>query len=303
MSVFKRLTEVFESSKEISIDNSSKIILMSDIHRGNNSWSDNFGPNMNIYFTAINHYYNEGFTYIEVGDGDELWENRKFSEIRATYSPVFELLRKFFNKNRLHFIYGNHDAVKKNKNYVKENLYHYYDEHTQKYEPLFENIQCHEGLILRYLDNKIFVVHGHQGDLLNDTLWRIAQFLCRYLWRPLEMYLGFKDFTSPARNNKKKKSTEKKIMDWARINNQMIITGHTHRPTFPISDDCLYFNIGSCVHPRSITGIEIENGEITLVKWSIKVNASHILYVDREKISDSQKLEHFFNCASNSNCN
>jgi UDP-2,3-diacylglucosamine pyrophosphatase LpxH len=274
---------------------------MSDIHRGNNSWSDNFAPNMNIFVTALNHYYNEGFTYIEVGDGDELWENRKFSEIRATYSPVFELLRKFFNKNRLYFIFGNHDAAKKDENYVKENLYQYYDENKEKYKPLFENIKCHEGIILRYLDDKkIFVVHGHQGDLLNDKLWKIAQFLCRYLWRPLEMHLGFKDFTSPARNHKKKKSTEKKIMDWARHNKQMIITGHTHRPTFPISDDCLYFNIGSCVHPRSITGIEIENGEITLVKWSIKVNNDHILYVDRDPISDTKKLESFLNYGAKS---
>lgn len=295
MSTFNRLSQVFKSSKEIYIDNSTKLILMSDVHRSNNSWSDNFAHNMNIYVAALNYYFEKGFTYIELGDGDELWENRKFLEIRQTHDYVFEILRKFFNKNRLYLIFGNHDMVKKNKNYIKENLYNYYDEHKEKFEPLFENIECPEGLILRYSDNgKIFVVHGHQGDLLNDKLWRIARFLNRYLWRPLELYLGLKDPTSPAKNYKKKKKNEKKIMHWSKLNKQMIITGHTHRPMFPKVKDSLYFNTGSCVHPRSITGIEIENGEIKLVKWSIKINDNNILYVAREMITDSQKLQSFF---------
>lgn len=296
MSTFSRLTQVFKSSKEIYIDSSSKLILMSDVHRGNNSLSDNFAPNKNIFITALNYYFNTGFTYIEIGDGDELWENRKFSEIRQAHSDVFELLHKFFNNNRLYLIFGNHDMVKKNKKYVKENLYYYYDENKEKYEPLFENIECHEGLILRYFDDKkIFIVHGHQGDLLNDKLWRIARFLCRYIWRPLELYLGSKDLTSPAKNYKKKEAIEKTIMNWANHNNQMIIAGHTHRPMFPNVEDSLYFNTGSCVHPRCITGIEIENGEITLVKWCIKANNNDVLYVVRETISEPQKLQSFFN--------
>ena len=291
MSTSSRLTQVFKSSKEMYIDNSSKFILMSDVHSGNNSWCDNFAPNKNIFITALNHYFNTGFTYIEIGDGDELWENRNFSQITQAHSDVFELLHKFFNKNRLYLIFGNHDIVKKDKKYIKENLHYYYDESKEKYEPLFENIEYHEGLILRYFhDKKIFVVHGHQGDLLNDKLWRVARFLCRYIWRPLERYFGFNDLTSAAKNYKKKEAIEKKIMNWAKHNNQMIIAGHTHRPMFPTIEDSLYFNTGSCVHPGCITGIEIDNGEITLVKWCIKENDNGVLYVVRETISEPQKL-------------
>lgn len=296
MSTYSRLTQVYNSSKEIPIDNSSKLILMSDIHRGNNSWTDNFAHNQNIFITALNHYYNKDFTYIEVGDGDELWENRDFSEIRRTHSHVFNLLRKFYNDNRLYLIYGNHDIVKRSKRYVKRNLYHYYDYTTQRNECLFENIEYHEGLILRYLDNKrIFVVHGHQGDLLCDRFWWIGRFLIRYFWRPIELFLGIKDKTSPAKNYKKLISTERRIINWSRLNNQMIITGHTHRPRFPMIGEPLFFNTGSCIHPRCITGIEIENGEITLVKWSIKTNHSNFLYVAREIIAGPQKLQSYLN--------
>lgn len=296
MSTSSRLTQVFHSSKEIPFNDSSKIIFFSDCHRGDSSWVDNFAHNQNLFFTALNYYYNQGFTYIEIGDGDELWENRKFSEIRDAHSNVFWLMRKFYIKNRFYMIMGNHDMVKKYKWFVKKNLFSYYNEQKDIYEPLFDNIEVHEGLILRYADteNKIFVVHGHQGDLLNDHLWMLARFLIRYIWRPLELYFGFKDPTSAAKDYKKKKSTERNIIRWIKYNNQMIIAGHTHRPMFPDVGECPYFNSGSCIHPRCITGIEIENGEIILIKWTIKTKVDGTLYVAREIIAGPQKIELFF---------
>ena len=50
----------------------------------------------------------------------------------------------------------------------------------------------------------------------------------------------------------------------------MIICGHTHRPRFPDPGDIPLFNDGSCVHPKSIIGIEIQNFQISLVKWYIE---------------------------------
>ncbi len=40
-----------------------------------------------------------------------------------------------------------------------------------------------------------------------------------------------------------------------------------------------------------ITGIEIENGKITLVKWSIKINENNTLYIAREPISEQLELQ------------
>ncbi len=297
MSTFNRLTKVFNASKEIEFDNSSKLVFMSDCHRGDNSWSDNFAHNQNLMFTALTHYYNKDFTYIEIGDGDELWENRKFSTIRQSHSHIFWILRKLYLKNRFYMIYGNHDIVKRSKKYVKKNLYYFYDNKEEKMKPLFENIEVHEGLIFKFKDseNKIFVVHGHQGDLLNDTLCPLTRTLVRYVWRPLELYLGYNDPTDPAKNFKKKRDTEKRIIKWVKAKKQMVIAGHTHRPMFPDVNEPLYFNDGSCVHPRCITGIEIQNGEICLVKWSIRSNDNRILYVDREVIAGPRKLELYFN--------
>jgi UDP-2,3-diacylglucosamine pyrophosphatase LpxH len=93
--------------------------LFSDIHRGNNSWADDFAHNQNILFRALECYYDQGFTYIEVGDVDELWENKHFADIRLAHSHVFWMMRRFYEGNRLHIIYGNHDAERQDPKVVE----------------------------------------------------------------------------------------------------------------------------------------------------------------------------------------
>lgn len=229
MGTLKRVSWVFNSADEIIFDDESKIILMSDCHRGDGNWSDDFARNQNIYFAALNHYYKEGFTYIEIGDGDELWEHRSFHTILNTHKNIFWLLSKFYTEGRLHLIYGNHDIVKKNDKYVKRNLYKYFDERRKKYVPLFENIKIHEGIVLKHRDtgNKILLIHGHQADFLNYNLWRISRFMVRYLWRPLELW-GVNNPTRTAKNYVKKESVGRKLSRWVKKEKHMMIAGHTH---------------------------------------------------------------------------
>nr|WP_319488943.1 metallophosphoesterase [uncultured Caproiciproducens sp.] len=291
MYTFYRLSEVFKSSLEIPFDNSSKIVIISDCHRGDGSWVDDFSHNEDLYYCAIKHYYKNGFTYIDLGDSDELWKNQKYSDISSIYNDIFRLLHKFYEENRFYMIYGNHDIVKRYPQFIRKNLQRYYDTQTDKDQPLFENIEVHEGLILKNSEtqSKIFLVHGHQGDLLNDIFWRLGRFFTRYVWRRLEFF-GYKDPTSAAKNYAKKKKVERKIIEWVTINKQPVIAGHTHRPTCPSEDEQPYFNDGSCIHPNCITCIEIVNSEITLIKWDIKTKEDRTVYVDREPIALPRKI-------------
>ena len=77
----KRLSQVYNSAIHVPFDYNSRIIIMSDCHRGIGNWGDNFAHNQNIYFAALSFYYNNDYTYIELGDGDELWENRCYDTI------------------------------------------------------------------------------------------------------------------------------------------------------------------------------------------------------------------------------
>lgn len=291
MSTSERISRVFNSAEEIPFDDSSKIILMSDVHRGDGTWADDLLKNETIYYAALTHYYYENYTYIEIGDGDELWKNNRITSILPTHREAFLLLSKFFGEDRLYFIYGNHDTVKSNKGFAKHNHYQYYDQLEGKNIELFENIKFHEGLILRHnvTNQKIFLIHGHQASFLDYEMWRLRRFLVRYLWRPLEL-LGINDPTSTAKNYKKKDSIEKKLIEWVTQEKQMLIAGHTHRPTFPEVSAPPYFNDGSCVHPNSITGIEISEGSIILVKWNVKTKIDGALFIGKEILAGPRKL-------------
>ncbi len=290
-----RLSRAYENAKIVPFDDTSKFILFSDCHRGDNSFADDFANNRNIYYHALKYYFNEGFNYCELGDGDELWENLNFESIFEAHKNVYELLRLFHYRNRLHMVWGNHDMVYKDPEYVKKHLSSYYEPIEDKDKELFKGIAYHEALILRHTETQqeVFLTHGHQADWWNYTFWRWSRFLVRVLWKPLQVW-GIADPTSPAKNYKELIKLEKRIKKWILRNNLLItIVGHTHRPRFPEPGDIPFFNDGSCVHPRSITGIEIENGKISLIKWQIATTDDGILRVVRILLEGPQKLNDY----------
>ncbi len=283
MDYLKRLSKVYNTSDEIVFNNKDKFIIMSDCHRGDGNWSDSFAKNQNIYNTALSHYFNRNYTYIELGDGDELWEYRNINDIIYEHSDAFWIMKKFYENNRLFMIYGNHDMVKRRPEFVEKNLYKYLNQREKVKIDLFNNIKIHEGLILKHKESgkDILLLHGHQVDFINNNIWMVSRFLVRYLWRPLENFC-FKDVTRTAKNYKKKNKVSKRLTKWVTKEDKMLIAGHNHRPMLPEPGDPPYFNDGSCVHPRCITGIEITNGSIALIKWSIKVNKSGNLKVEKD---------------------
>ena len=127
----RRLTEAYNNAKVEYFDNTSKYIFFSDLHRGDDSVSDEFCRNQSLFLHALDYYFNQGYVYVEAGDGDELWEYPKFKHIRLAHSDVFLVIKKFFDDKRLVLLYGNHNIYLKNKAFVKKNYYNYYDEYNQ----------------------------------------------------------------------------------------------------------------------------------------------------------------------------
>ena len=192
-------------------------------------------------------------------------------------------------------VYGNHDIIKRDPKYVKTKCHSFYCDSTNENLELFPEIKILDGLILQYrdTDNRLFLTHGHQADYLNDTFWRFSRFMVRYVWKPLEL-LGVKDPTSAAKSHHKKNKIEKRLVEWSKENNRILICGHTHRPVYPKPNEPLYFNDGSCVHPRCITGLEIRNGTICLVKWATMTRPDRTLFVNRVVLEGPIRLAEYF---------
>lgn len=293
MGYLSRLDRAFDAAPVLPLAPQCKYLLISDCHRGNGTSNDNFLKNQNLYFAAAQYYFENGFTYIELGDGDELWENRSMPQIIEIHSNVFWLLSKFLEENRLFMLYGNHDICKRRTGYAQDYYSTYYCPDCRAHRPLMPGLTFHQGLILEGNGTvpSLYLTHGHQADPLNSVFWRLSRFLVRYLWKPAE-HIGFLDPTSAARNNTKKDVVEKKLTKWALDNRRLLVTGHTHRPMLG-TPSSPYFNTGSCVHPRCITCIEIEGLHITLVKWTLRTREDMTLYVAREELAEPVMLTDF----------
>lgn len=277
-----RLSEAYKHARLEYFDKDSKYIFFSDIHRGDDSASDVFARNQTVFLAALNYYYERGYTYVEVGDGDDLWEYNKYRHIRLAHSDVFEVMKKFYTDDRFIMLYGNHNIFLKSKLYVKNNLYYYYDEYTQDIHDLFRGIRPQESLVLKHkhTGQEILVLHGHQGDLMNDQLWYLNMTLVRYFWRFMHL-VGFQNPSSPARNHFKRHRVEKKYKKWIARHRKMLICGHTHRPKFPKLTELPYVNTGCCIHSRGFQGIEIVNDQIKMVDWRVRANVKDKLEVVR----------------------
>lgn len=288
----KKLNKLYYNSLVIPIDNDSRFIIFSDCHRGQGNSSDNFLPNQTIYNAALDYYYKNDYTYIETGDGDELWENRRINDIIEAHSDTFLLLSKFYKENRLYMIYGNHDMVKKSKSFCENKFCN--KKQSSRYT-LFPGIVIRESLLLRHKQNRgeIFLLHGHQGDLINDTLWPLGRWMVRYLWTPLES-IGFQVPAIATITHKKRIKIDLSLSDYAKERSSILIAGHTHKAVFSKPGDSLYFNDGCCVSSGLITGIEISNASISLIKWSIKPNSQNILFIVKDILEGPKNLNLYF---------
>lgn len=290
----QRLTEAYSNASVIEIDRASRIVIMSDAHRGDGSRADEFTRNQNAFLHALNHYYAEGFTYVEAGDGDELWEHPRFRYIKDAHHDVFEIIQRFFMSQRFIILWGNHNVYLKDPAYVKDNYFTYSNPQTEVTTDFLPDLTPVEALRLRCAGTgqEILVIHGHQGDFYNDQFWFVTMLSMKYTWRIMHAF-GLQNPASPAKNAYKRHKIEKNYNKWIEKHKRALICGHTHRFKFPRNGELPYFNTGSCVYPASITAIEIAEGEIALVRWHVTPDSDGHLQVQRQVLSGPDPLASF----------
>ncbi|SCK04001.1 Uncharacterized protein conserved in bacteria [uncultured Clostridium sp.] len=296
------LDYLYDNALTIPFDDSSKLVFVSDVHRGDGTYFDSLLPNANIYITALKYYLRNGFTYVEVGDGDELWKNKNFNEIAYTYEEVFKIFNRYKKKDKIYIIYGNHDIIKRNKNFKdiqEKSLRKIGADYGREFLKFIEDIKFYPGLNMLYtpLDEKFLVTHGNQMDFVNKELWIISRFLARYIWKFMFGIAGFRDPSSSAKNKTRRTRVDLELQRWARDNGKMLLCGHTHNSRFPGEFEPPYFNDGCCILPYAMTSIEVENGDITLIKWSVDAQDSGVLWVKRKIIGGPRKISTFLSWA------
>ena len=57
----KELKEIYENGFILEFDDNDKIVFISDVHRGDGTYSDSLLPNRNIYITALKYYLEKNY--------------------------------------------------------------------------------------------------------------------------------------------------------------------------------------------------------------------------------------------------
>jgi len=293
---------LIDGSRNLLIDDTSRLVILSDLHMGDGGRTDDFAKNALLVRDALEKYYlPRGFTLILNGDIEELLRNR-LSGIQNAWPDIYSLFGQFRSAGRLVRLVGNHEIVSNP------------DGDADRFDG--------EALKLTYGGNTLLVFHGHQAGTINSGKYnRIIGFVLRFFANRLG--IGNR---SIAHDSRKKYQLERQVYDFSRREGIVSIIGHTHRPLFESlskresigyrierlcrkysgsdaivreqiratirtlkeeyrrSDkknetrlvDSLYgemlvpclFNAGCGIGKKGVTALEIKKGKISLVYWS-----------------------------------
>ncbi|MEM8856899.1 MAG: hypothetical protein AAGD96_01175 [Chloroflexota bacterium] len=80
-----RFEQTLHNTPLQSLHDDRPLILFSDLHRADKGLLDRFAQNQALMADALDHYMARGYSYVELGDGDELWQVDRFSTIYHAY--------------------------------------------------------------------------------------------------------------------------------------------------------------------------------------------------------------------------
>jgi predicted phosphodiesterase len=301
-----------------------KFIIFSDQHKGAKNGSDDFIQAEPNYLAALDYYYQNNFFFISLGDSEELWENtfwpvKKNNEI-TTASEI-----KFLKEKRFIKIFGNHDVFWNNDPFAPLQLFSMYHERMKVYEAVILKTRFNNKDLNLFLthghqgdgqsDSNPFsawfvgriwaplqsFLHLNPNTPSANTELKTAHNRFMYEWSKEEnnplLITGhthqpvFASLTQlenlyrkmiDARQKKDEDSIIKlnKELQYRQVDYDFVNTNYKEMKPY-------YFNTGCCCFSDGdITGIELADGMIRLIKWGKKDQSSLRIVLEEMPLKD-----------------
>jgi predicted phosphodiesterase len=293
-----------EKGRLINFTDSDKFIIFSDQHKGGKDGSDDFAFAEKNYLKALEYYNYENYHLINLGDCEELWENNILT-VKKSNIASFELEKKFNERNAFTKIFGNHDLYYDNDPLAPVLLESIYGKSIRVYSGAILSTQVNGSSLNIFLTHGHQGDKQSDGNWFSkwfiSTIWAPLQmYLELNLNTPAENNLlktthnqFMYEWVAPKKNillvtghthqpvfvsltfleRLFKKLNIARLandtMEVDRLRNQIqkqkikedsMIDFSAYRPS--------YFNTGCCCYSDGdITGIEIADGKIRLIKW------------------------------------
>lgn len=284
-----------------------RLIVFSDLHRGIGDRADDFRLCRKIYHAALGYYDSLKFRLFLLGDIEELWE-RLLLRVVHHYESTLEQERAFFEQDRAVRFLGNHDDTLEwpwNRKILDRFtrgaplhdglLIRVLDDSDSKKslgEMLF--VHGHQGIRYTWLDR--FVVkrfwapiqrltgfsagvpssdHGirltHERSLYDWAARKDDLLLvCGHTHHPVFMSAAWEQTIREELEQLRAEEALAETIALKEAELRWVVTDlEEKRSSLPKKARPCYFNTGCCsFNDGSITGIEIADGHIRLVRWS-----------------------------------
>jgi hypothetical protein len=313
----------FDSKKD-------RFIIFSDQHKGAKNGADDFMICEPSYLAALDYYFQNDYFYIDLGDSEELWEN-SLPAVKKHQQPSFEKEKKFFLNNRGIKIFGNHDLYWQNDPFAAIQLKQIYDCDIRIYEGVLlqtsinehsVNIFCthgHQGdaasdgnWFSKFFVAKIWaplqsLVKINPNTPAYDAQLKTLHNSMMYEWSAAQKNLFlitghthqpvFESLTHIERLYRSLLFA-RQVKDESMI---QTLQEEIHRRKFEyttVSPDYLqlqptYFNSGCCCNnDGDITGIEIQEDCIRLIKWQSKGGVTTRIILEEAAFEELLKAVH-----------
>jgi hypothetical protein len=282
-----------------------KFIVFSDQHKGARNGSDDFTVCEPAYLAALDHYNREGFHLVALGDSEELWENG-WMAVKREQGPSFEKEKAFHDRAAFTKIFGNHDLTWDNDPLAPVYLRSVYGTDVSVCEGVLLRAQTAAGPLELYCTHghqgdevsdgnwfsKFFVARIwaplqswlaiNPNTPAYDSELKTKHNALMYAWSARQKHLllitghthqpVFESMTHMERLLcRRQRAMEKNDAKALQETEAEIRKRQFEYPTIAENYESLqpaYFNSGCCCFSDGeITGIEISNGQLRLVKW------------------------------------
>ena len=310
---------VFETT-----DTDARFIIFSDQHKGAKNGSDDFMLAEPNYLAALNYYFDQNFHFISLGDEEELWENTIWP-VKAKNKESTALQNKFHQKNSYTKVFGNHDIFWQNDPFAGLYLLDMYDKGIKIDEAVLIKIKIDGEVLPIFLTHghqgdgqsdgnpfsawfvgriwaplQTYLNLNPNIPAANNEL-KTAHNLFMYEWSKQDnnpvLITGhthqpvFASLTHLERLYKKL-DTARTANDEAaseKLNKEIVFRQNEYDFVVGTYGEVkpYYFNAGCCCFvDGDITGIEIADGKISLIKWHKENDVSQRIILEEMRLTD-----------------
>ena len=302
----------------------ARFIIFSDQHKGAKDGSDDFMNAEPTYLQALQYYLEQDFHFISLGDEEELWENL-LGPVKANNKKTIALQKEFLLQQRYTKVFGNHDTFWNNDPFAGMQLKSMYHSTVAIYEAVLLNLKIEQSVVNIFLTHghqgdglsdtnwfsawfvgrvwaplQSFLNLNPNLPATNDQLKTLHNRFM-YEWSKQEnnpiLITGhthqpvFASLThleklyqqlDIARRNKEEEAIDVLTKKIRYVQEEYDYVINNYNKTKPC-----YFNSGCCCFTDGdITGIEIADAEIRLIKWHKNVTGYERIVLEKMLLQD-----------------